>query len=99
MPNGCEAKVLAPSLTVFSRSKSVFNADPMAENTDFERENTVKLGANTFASHPFGIGSAADVRRKLAQQTLLRYEGEITAALRLDDSPAAREALKKGDIL
>jgi hypothetical protein len=75
------------------------NADPMAEGTDFERENTVKFGADTFASHPFGIGSAADVRHKLAQQTLLRYEGEITAALRVDDSSAAREALAEADKL
>lgn len=57
------------------------NADPKAEGSDFERENTVKLPDGTYASHPFGILSAAATKRALAQQTVLRYGDEIDAAL------------------
>lgn len=53
------------------------NADPKAENTDYERENTVKLGPDSFASHPFGVLGSAALCRQLAQQTILRYSAEI----------------------
>ncbi|TYC68197.1 hypothetical protein EH183_40910 [Streptomyces sp. CB01881] len=58
------------------------NADPKAEGGDFERENTVKLPDGTYASHPFGILSAAAMKRALALQTVLRYGDEIDATLK-----------------
>ncbi|MFJ5230939.1 hypothetical protein ACIQBJ_13710 [Kitasatospora sp. NPDC088391] len=57
------------------------NSDPRAEGTDFERENTVKLPDGTFASHPFGILTAAAMKRQLALQTVQRYGDEIDATL------------------
>ncbi len=57
------------------------NSDPQAEGGDFERENTLKLPDGTYASHPFGILSAADMKRALALQTVLRYGEEIDATL------------------
>ncbi|MFJ1754846.1 hypothetical protein [Kitasatospora sp. NPDC088134] len=57
------------------------NADPKAEGTDFERENTVKLPDGTYASHPFGILTAPEMKRRLALQTVLRYGDEIDTTL------------------
>lgn len=58
------------------------NADPKAEGSDFERENTVKLPDGTYASHPFGILSAAAMKHALALQTVLRYGDEIDVTLK-----------------
>ncbi|WP_405009499.1 hypothetical protein [Kitasatospora sp. NBC_01539] len=58
------------------------NADPQSAGTDFERENTVKLPDGTYASHPFGILSAAAMKHALALQTVLRYGDEIDVTLK-----------------
>jgi hypothetical protein len=42
------------------------DANPESRDSDFENENTIKVSADRFAAHPFGIKTAAEIREEMA---------------------------------
>ncbi len=42
------------------------DANPESRDTDFENENTIKVSADRYAAHPFGIKTAAQIRKEMA---------------------------------
>jgi hypothetical protein len=49
------------------------NNHPKAEGTDFENENTIKVGPDRYAAHPFGVLTVDKLRKELADD---QDEGE-----------------------
>lgn len=41
------------------------DAHPDARDTDFENENTIKVGDDSYAAHPFGVLPAAELRQEM----------------------------------